>query len=209
MDIYDQHEQSERVRSWLKDNATAIVGGIAIGLAAIFGYGQWQNHKVRQAHTAAELFERIRVEDATSEAIAAAAKELRERFPGSGFAVLASLSEAAKQAEAGNLDGARENLSWAGKRTTEPALKALAGLRLAQLELAAGQADAALKTLDGTKIDGYTAERAELRGDILAALGRRADARAAYLEAQAAGPANPAALDMKLSEFPANEGGEA
>lgn len=209
MDIYDQHEQSERVRSWLKDNATAIIGGIVIGLAAIFGYGQWQNHQVRQAHTAAELYERVRAEDATSEAIAAAAKELRERFPGSGFAVLASLTEAAKQVEAGGLDGARENLSWASKRATEPALKSLASLRLVQLELAAGHADAALKTLDGTTIDGYTAERAELRGDALVALDRRAEARAAYLEAQAAGPANPAALDMKLSELPAKEGDEA
>lgn len=209
MDIYDQHEQSERVRSWLKDNASAIIGGIVIGLAAIFGYGQWQNYQLRQAHTAAELFERVRAEDAPAEAVSAAAKELRDRFPGSGFAVLASFAEAANQTEAGDLDGARETLSWADKRAGDPALRSLAALRLAQLELAAGQADAALKTLDGGRIEGYAAERAELRGDILATLGRHAEARSAYLEAQAAGPANPAALEMKLSEFPGEEGGAA
>ena len=209
MDIYDQHEQSERVRSWLKDNATAIIGGIVIGLAAIFGYGQWQQHQLRQAHTAAELYERIRGEDASAEAITATARELRDRFSGSGFAVLATLAEAAGQAEAGDLDGARENLAWAGKHSDESSLRALATLRLAQLELAAGQADAALKTLDASSFDGYVAERAELRGDIFAALGRADDARAAYLEAQSAGSANPSALDMKLSEYPAREGGEA
>ncbi len=209
MEIYDQHEQSERVRSWLKDNATAIIGGIVIGLAAIFGYGQWQQHKMRQAHTAAELFERVRVEDATAESVAAAARELRDQFPGSGFAVLASMAEAAKQAEAGDIDGARENLAWAARQADEAPLRSLVNLRLARLELAAGTPDVALKTLDGVASDGFVAERAELRGDILAALGRRGDARAAYLEAQAAGPANPAALDMKLSEFPSEEGGQA
>ncbi|MFB9069049.1 YfgM family protein [Pseudofulvimonas gallinarii] len=209
MEIYDQHEQSERVRSWLKDNASAIIAGIVIGLGAIFGYGQWQQHKLRQAHTAAELFERVRAEDASAEAIAAAARQLREEYPGSGFAVLASMAEAAKQAESGNIAGARENLAWAARQADEAALRSLVNLRLARLELAAGKADAALKILDAVGNDGFAAERAELRGDILAALGRRDDARTAYLEAQAAGPANPAALDMKLSEFPSVEGDQA
>lgn len=206
MDIYDQHEQSERVRSWLKDNATAIIGGVVIGLGLIFGYQQWQQYKLRQMHMAAELYERIRAEDATAEAVSAAAAELRDKYPRSGFAVLASLAEASRQAAAGDLEAARGHLAWAVSHADEPAMRVLASLRLARLDLAAGRAEEALKTLDGIRTGGYVAERAELRGDILAALGRRDEARAAYLEAQVAGPVNPAALEMKLGEFPAEEG---
>lgn len=214
MDIYDQHEQSERVRSWLKDNAGAIITGVVIGLGAIFGYQQWQNYKVREAHTAAELYERTRPAETAPDAAApaqapatpaadAARNELRDEHAGSGFAVLATLEQAQLQAEQGDLDGARASLAWVREQAREPALQALAGLRLARLELAAGQAEPALKTLDALPAGSYVALRAELRGDALAALGRIEEARAAYGEAQTAGAADPARLQMKLAEYAA------
>lgn len=36
-DLLDEHEQSERVRNWLKNNGAGMIGGIALGLAVIFG----------------------------------------------------------------------------------------------------------------------------------------------------------------------------
>ena len=39
-DLLDEHEQSERVRSWLRKNGASIIGGVAIAIGAIAGW-QW------------------------------------------------------------------------------------------------------------------------------------------------------------------------
>lgn len=230
MEIYDQHEQSERVRSWLKDNAAAILTGVVIGLGAIFGYHQWQNHQVRHVYTAAELYERARLDaeaaqaatDPTAPAPAAPAdpegldavrSQLRNEYPKSGFAFLAALEQAETQLAAKDLAAARASLVWARDNSKEPALKSLASLRLARLELADGKPDDALKVLDALTGNDFAAQRAELRGDIQGALGHADQAKAAYVEARDAPGGNSPRLEMKLSQYgssaaaePAGEG---
>jgi predicted negative regulator of RcsB-dependent stress response len=205
MDIYDQHEQGERVRSWLKDNGTAIISGVALGLAAIFGYHQWQGHRIGQAHAAADLYERSRqaaqaATDAPAPDADAARSQLRGEHGRNGYAVLAAFEQAQAQLRAGDAEGAAVSLTWARDQAREPAMRSLAALRLARLQLAAGNGEDALATLGTVEGDGFTAERSELRGDVLVQLGRIEEAKAAYLEAQAAGPADGAALAMKLAE---------
>ena len=50
-ELLDEHEQSERVRNWLRQNSLGLVGGLALGLALIGG-GRWwmaQAHQKRVA----------------------------------------------------------------------------------------------------------------------------------------------------------------
>ncbi|MCK9488394.1 MAG: tetratricopeptide repeat protein [Xanthomonadales bacterium] len=202
MDIYDQHEQGERVRSWLKENGGAILTGVVVGIGLIFGWQQWQNHKLRQAHSAAELYQYVAQAEADPAAAEVVRQQLRDDFPRSGYAVLAALAEAQSAQVAGDLDGARDSLEWADKHNREASLDSLIKLRLARLELAAGKADNALALVDQVPDADYGGLRAELRGDALLALGRSDQARAAYLQAQEAGVADPARLEMKLAEFP-------
>ena len=37
-DLLDEHEQSERVRSWLRKNGASILGGVVIAIGAIAGW---------------------------------------------------------------------------------------------------------------------------------------------------------------------------
>lgn len=211
MDIYDQHEQSERVRSWLKDNGGAIITGVVIGLGAIFGYQQWQNYKIRQAYTAAELYGRTQpaqtADESNAEPVAdtpeieAARSQLRREYSRSGFAILTALEQARVQLDANDIDGARASLIWARDNSDEPALKTLAGVRLARVELAASNPEEALKVLDALSGDGYAAQRAELRGDAHAALGQTELAVAAYEEARTAGGSDTNRIEMKLGEY--------
>jgi len=230
MELYDQHEQSERVRSWLKDNAAAILTGVVIGLGAIFGYHQWQNHQARNTYTAAELYERARLDaeaaqaatdpTATVPAVAtdpegmdAVRSQLRSEYPKSGFAVLAALEQAETQLAAKDMGAARASLVWARDNSKEPALKTLAALRLARVELADGKAEDALKVVNAISDSGFAAQRAELRGDIHGVLGDAEQAKAAYVEARDAPGGNSPRLEMKLSQYgpadpiePAGEG---
>ena len=40
-ELLNEHEQGERVRSWLQRNAGSLVGGIAVGIAIIWGWQWW------------------------------------------------------------------------------------------------------------------------------------------------------------------------
>ena len=62
-------------------------------------------------------------------------------------------------------------------------MKSLAALRLARVKLAQGDADGAVKLVDGVPKDEYSSLAGEIRGDAFAKLGRADDARAAYQDA--------------------------
>ena len=44
-DLLNEHEQSERVRSWLQKNALGLIGGVALGLGLIAGWQWWQKRQ--------------------------------------------------------------------------------------------------------------------------------------------------------------------
>ena len=44
-DLLDEHEQSERVRGWLRNNGGGLITGILLGLAVIGGWQWWQQHQ--------------------------------------------------------------------------------------------------------------------------------------------------------------------
>ena len=47
-DLLDEHEQSERVRSWIRSNALGLIGGIGLGLGAIAGWQWWQGQQLQR-----------------------------------------------------------------------------------------------------------------------------------------------------------------
>ena len=58
-DLLDEHEQGELVQKWLRENAMSIAIGIGLGLVLIFGWQQWQAHRVRNAAEAASQYEAL------------------------------------------------------------------------------------------------------------------------------------------------------
>ncbi|HWS76897.1 MAG TPA: hypothetical protein VN205_00815, partial [Thermomonas sp.] len=47
-DLLDEHEQSERVRSWVRNNALGLIGGVGLGLGAIAGWQWWQGQQLQR-----------------------------------------------------------------------------------------------------------------------------------------------------------------
>ena len=77
-------------------------------------------------------------------------------------------------------------------------LALVARTRLARVQLAQGNADAALATLAAVQPGGFVARFAEIRGDALHAKGDVAGALAAWREAEKAGTAKNAAPTVDL-----------
>lgn len=185
---YDDYEQSERVQEWLRHNGVAIIVGIVIGLALIFGYRQWDQHRANARVEAASQFELIRQSiDAgkTSEADTLT-DSLVENHGDTAYAVFAMTLRAQRQIDAGKADKAVESLQWAVKHAKSKPLQDLTRIRLARAQLAAGQSDQALVTLDALPAEAFQGMASELRGDAQVELGKGDDAVKSYRKALAA-----------------------
>lgn len=207
-DDYDEFEQSEQVRKWLRENGLSIVVGVALALALIFGWRQWQAHRAGHHAEAAEQYAALESALAAGEdaKVDTAVNALEKDFADTPYAALGAAARANVAVGKGKLDDAHKALQWAVDHSSTPALHSLYQLRLARVELAQDQAKEALALLDGIPDDAYRATRQELRGDALLKLGRRGDARSAYTSALAAlsADASPGlrdTLQMKLDNL--------
>jgi predicted negative regulator of RcsB-dependent stress response len=207
---FDEYETSEKVREWLRRNAAAILGGIALGLGGLWAWHAWQDAKVRERERAEAAYRALAealapgaAADVAAEA-EARSRRLREEFGGTPFATLGALLEARLAVERGDLAAADRLLTDALERSGDASLRSLVRLRLAALRLAEGKPDAALALADAVGGAPWRALREELRGDALARLGRVEEARRAYDDALAAldeGAAARSFVEMKRNDL--------
>lgn len=186
-DDLDEHEQGELVRKWLRENAISIVVGVLFGIVLIFGWQQWKSRQAHKAVEAATQYNALTqaIESKRDEDVARIAETLRKDFPGSAYAVFAAMSQAEMATAKNDLASATASLEYARENAKDSALKSLASLRLAQVKLAQGDANAALALLDGVKKGEFVGIGGEIRGDALVKLGRAEEARTAYQAALA------------------------
>lgn len=200
---YDEEAQVEQLRQWLRDNWFPLASGIALGLAAIFGWQAWGQRQDAHAGEASHIFD-----DLTKAAgqnkyddTKAMADRLAKDFSDTPYAAAAALKVAELGVLDNKLDDAATRLQWVIDFEQHPGLLArlgaalhlhskandvgllpLARLRLAQVLWQQNKPDEALKQLDGDA-GAYSALYAELRGDIKLSQGDRAAARGDYEQA--------------------------
>ena len=180
-DLLNEHEQSERVRNWVRSNALGILGGIGIGLAAIGGWQWWQARQVQGQMALNEQFDQaVRIyesgalpDDKGKAALQALAKGNKT------LGTLAALQLARAQVEADKPADAIATLQ--GLTNVDPDLQPVVQQRLARLLIDTGKAKDALALLG----DERNSSMLDARGDAQFALGDRAKAREAYLKALA------------------------
>ena len=205
MDENAEYEQGERVRTWLRNNVSSLIGGVAIGLAALGGWQWWQgqqDQKLVEAAAEYQVFSKA-VEDKDDAKAGAHATSLAQAFPKSPYPLLAALRRAEMLHSEGKDDEALKVLDAAASAKADPVLAELARLRAARLLAGMGKHADALKRLDAIGETSFPAVAAEIRGDAEMALGRRDAARAAYEKALAsmdiAAPTRPM-VEMKLTD---------
>ncbi|RYG06708.1 MAG: tetratricopeptide repeat protein [Burkholderiales bacterium] len=174
-DLLDEHEQSERVRNWLKNNGAGLVGGIALGLAVIFGWQWWGKRQVQQSEQANASYQAA-LSSIGSADLKKAQTNVAALKDGSAYSELAALRLAKAQVDAGQADAAIATLRGIKADGT---LQAVVNLRLARLLVDAGKADEALKLIG----DATDSASLEAKGDALLASGKADLARDTYLKA--------------------------
>ena len=181
-DTLDEHEQGELVRKWMRDNSASILVGIALGLLLVFGWTQWERHKVQRAAQAAVEYQSFETAlTGKNEPVSKDGLErLKKDFGDTAYAVLAAMRAAETASANKDLATAEASLVWAYEHAKGDALKSLAGQQLARVRLSADKAADALTLINSLPVAGYTAAIAELRGDALVAQGKSDEARAAY-----------------------------
>lgn len=178
----DEQERLDELKTWWKRWGNLVMIGLAVAIAAAAGWRYWQNRAVTQSLEAASVYESLTRSLAADDAKGAreAGAMLIDRYKSTAYAPRAALLLAKLNVVGKDLKSAQTQLEWAAANSKEPALKDLARLRLAGVQLDQKHYDAALKTLAGSRSDAFAFRFHDLKGDVLLAQGKRAEARAAY-----------------------------
>jgi len=178
----DEQERLDELKAWWKRWGNLVMIGLAVAIAAAAGWRYWQNHTVTQSLEAATVYEKLTQSLAGNDAKGAreAGSMLIDHYASTAYAPRAALLLAKLNVAGKDLKSAQTQLEWAVANSKEPAVKDLGRLRLAGGQLDLQQYDAALKTLAGSHSDAFAFRFNDLKGDVLLAQGKQADARAAY-----------------------------
>lgn len=181
LDLQEQ-EQVDALKAWWNDNGKWVIGVLVVGLLAFAGNQYWKNRQAGQAEEAAKLYSEVMKQTASNDAkrIGDAADALVNRYGNSAYAPRAQLLAAQASLQVRDIPRAKVQLNWVIEHASESALQDTARLKLASVMLDEEKYDEALKQLEAAHPESFTGLYADLKGDVLSAMGKLADARVAY-----------------------------
>lgn len=183
-DLEEQEQIAQLKAFWAKYGN--LITWLLIGvLGAYAAYNGWQYWERRQAAQAAALYDELEqaARAADVERVRRTWGDMQAQAARTAQAQHGALLAARVLAEADQTADARAALQFVIDRGRDEALVAVARVRLAGLELDAGNLDAALRLLDADVPEALRPWRADRRGDVLHRQGQDEAARAAYLDA--------------------------
>ncbi|NNE04612.1 MAG: tetratricopeptide repeat protein, partial [Xanthomonadales bacterium] len=186
VEVYDSHEQSERVKKWLQENGGAIVLGLVLAFGSLFGFKQWQlweSNKDQRASAEYEVMVQYLEQDDLDSAVANF-ETLRAEFAESAYTALAAMQMAKARIQASQTELAVGLLQFAMDNAEPAPLRTVARLRLARVYLDLDRDQEALALLNGAASEqGFEALFAEIRGDVAQVQGRMDEAADFYRQA--------------------------
>jgi predicted negative regulator of RcsB-dependent stress response len=207
IEVYDSHEQSERVKRWLKENGGSMLLGLALAFGSLFGFKQWQlwnQSKHQQASAEYQLMVDL-LDEGNLDAAVANYETLKDKYPGSAYTPFAALHMAKARLEAGQAELAVQLLEAAMQKARPEPVRIVARERLARVRLDQGEPQAALDLLDEAPVTaGFEAQFAEIRGDVYRRMGDIPAALRHYeeaLELMETGVGNRSFLEIKIESL--------
>lgn len=182
MSYHDEQESIESFKAWWAqwgNITTWIVLIVLLALAAWNGWNFWQR---RQAAEAAVLYDQVQQASAGGDKamLTRVASDMENRFGGTAYAQMTALTVAKALYMAGDTAGAKTQLQWAADHAKDEEFRQIAKIRLASVLLDEKAYDQGLALIPQPDSGPFKGIVADGRGDLLAAAGKRDDARTAY-----------------------------
>ena len=201
-----EEQQVEALKQWWAENGRAVMLGIGLGLALIFGFRGWQGYQESVSQDASSAYTNVLEsleQDDEGEKFLGLVSEIRDDHGSSPYAAMASLAEARYQVEKNQLSEAEKALRWAIDEGSFREIVPVAKLRLARVLKAQEKHEDALGVLESVSSTAFIGHIEEIRGDIHLELGEKSQAASAYQRARDSGsPTNSgAALQMKIDDL--------
>ena len=179
-ELKTDEEKAEELKAWWKENGNSVLAGVAIAIAALFGWDYWKKDQLQTAEAASTLY--TQSQQASEDATVAdqLLQDLQTDYSSTPYAAMASLQLAKQQAEAGEYQKAADALQWVVDNSSVVEYQQVAKIRLARVLTAMAQYDKAQSIISESFSDAYESLVEEIRGDIFAAQNKSEEARKAY-----------------------------
>ncbi len=178
----EEQEQIAELKQFWKQYGTLIVTLAVAALVAFAGMQGWRYYRNSQSEQASSLFtkfgEAVRKNDVNE--IRTLGKQMIDGFGSTAYGPTVALLLARTNYENGDASAAAGQLQWAIDKARDEETAELARLRLASIRLDEKKYEEALKLLETRHSVAMETLYADLRGDVMVAQGKIAEARAAY-----------------------------
>lgn len=177
----EEQEQIDSLKTWWKMYGNLITGLVVAASLGVVGWQGWNWYQRGQSAQAAAIYGVLEQAAMANDGqrVRTVAGELTDKFASTAYAPLGALLAAKISFEANDLKTAQAQLSWVVEHGKDE-IRDVARLRLAAVLLDDKAYDEALKQLEASHGATFDARFAELKGDILAAQGKKPEARTAY-----------------------------
>ena len=184
-DYETEEQQVEALKEWWKQNGTAVIAGVVLGIAALGGWRGWDWYQEKLAVEASDIFIKVQaaVVQNDADSLQVHADTLRSKYKSTPYAGLAALHEAKSQSEKGELVSAADSLRWVIDNSSQAAVQDIARIRLARVLVADSKLDEAAAMINRNLPEAYSSIVNEIRGDIFFAKGETEQAKQAYDQA--------------------------
>jgi predicted negative regulator of RcsB-dependent stress response len=177
----EEQDQLDEIKAWWKKNGNMAINAL---LAVVVAYAAWQGYHYFQNKKALEgstLYQNLVVLEPSKLAeIKTISANLMENYSSTPYAGRAAILAAKASLSAKDAKSAKAQLEWSIKNATESTAKAAASIQLGAILLEEKNYEAALKALSNDLDVGFLGLKEDLKGDILLAQGKQAEAKKAY-----------------------------
>ncbi|MEM0911425.1 MAG: tetratricopeptide repeat protein [Pseudomonadota bacterium] len=178
MDRFETEEQQvEAIKQFWKDNGTAIIIGVVVGIGGIWGWGSYAESQTKAKELASTAYQES-IQKMLENSDATAVDEFISQHQDSVYSELASLIAAQQASSEQDYDtaiAALERVAAAGGELAD-----IANLRLSKVYFENDNIEQALSSLDNIQSFAYDDQRFELKGDLYYAKGQYDQAQSAY-----------------------------
>jgi len=198
-----EEQQLEAIKDWWKQNANMIIGGVAIGISAIFGWQYYQDQTIVSQSNASVIYQQVMNTSQSTDSLneqQTRVNQLQADYANTPYASLAALLLAKQHMAAAEFEKAQQQLEWVASNATQDEIQYLAKIRLAKLFFSVQQLDQALQVLNQDFPSAFQAMALELKGDVLLMKGDKPSAQQAYQQALMVSDSPSRLLMSKIDE---------